>query len=116
MRHPRPDPGDGPRHPYHRPHSTQVAGYAVIYGADDRWIGNVFAGGEVDAAYGTTPTRSTAPGSAPSGYDGHPSTFEDYLALIDAQPPGDHNRFPDVPQPVYIRHNAYAGAATPVCG
>ena len=39
--------------PYHRPHSTQVAGYAVIYGADDRWIGNVFAGGEVDAAYGT---------------------------------------------------------------
>ena len=39
--------------PYHRPHSTQVAGYAVIYGADDRWIGNVFAGGEIDAAYGT---------------------------------------------------------------
>jgi hypothetical protein len=99
--------------PYHRPHSTQVAGYAVIYGADDRWIGNVFAGGDVDSAYGTEAHTFDGAGVGTSGYDGHPSTFEDYLALIDAQPPGDHNRFPDVPQPVYIRQNAYAGAATP---
>ena len=99
--------------PYHRPHSTQVAGYAVIYGADDRWIGNVFAGGEVDAAYNTDAHTYDGAWVGTAGYDGHPSTFEDYLALIDAQPPGDHNRFPDVPQAVYIRHNAYAGAATP---
>src|SRR4051794_41252924 len=37
--------------PYHVPHSTQVAGYAVIYGADDRYMGNVFIGGDVDRAY-----------------------------------------------------------------
>ena len=53
--------------PYHRPHSTQVAGYAVIYGADDRWIGNVFLGGAIETAYacdttkGTHPRRATAP-------------------------------------------------------
>ena len=99
--------------PYHRPHSTQVAGYALIYGADDRWIGNVFAGGEVDAAYNTDAHTYEGAWVGTAGYDGHPSTFEAYLALIDAQPPGDHNRFPDVPQAVYIRHNAYAGAALP---
>jgi hypothetical protein len=97
--------------PYHRPHTTQVAGYAVIYGADDRWVGNVFAGGDIDAAYGADAHTFGGAWVGTSGYDGHPSTFEDYLALIDAQPPGDHNRFPDVPQPVYIHHNAYAGAA-----
>lgn len=31
--------------PYPRPHSTQVAGYGVIEGGDDRWIGNVFLAG-----------------------------------------------------------------------
>ncbi|WP_217493819.1 right-handed parallel beta-helix repeat-containing protein [Humibacillus sp. DSM 29435] len=98
--------------PYHRPHSTQVAGYAVIYGADDRWVGNLFAGGEVELAYGREAHTYDGAGVGTAGYDGHPSTFEDYLALIDAQPPGDHNRFPEVPQAVYIRHNAYAGAAT----
>ena len=36
--------------PYHRPHSTQVAGYAVIYSGDDRWIGNVFLGGDIAKA------------------------------------------------------------------
>lgn len=36
--------------PYHRPHGTQVAGYAVMYGAHDRWIGNVLTGGHVDSA------------------------------------------------------------------
>ncbi len=98
--------------PYHRPHSTQVAGYALIYGADDRWVGNVFAGGDVDAAYGRDAHTYEGAGVGTSGYDGHPSTFEDYLALIDAQPPGDHNRFPDVKQPVYAHDNAYAGGAS----
>ncbi|MCU1537673.1 MAG: hypothetical protein JWP82_2024 [Humibacillus sp.] len=99
--------------PYHRPHSTQVAGYAVIYGADDRWIGNVFSGGDVDAAYGQeAPLRSGA-WLGTRGYDGHPSSMEDYLGLISSQAPGDHNRFPHVPQPVWIHDNAYAGDAKP---
>jgi hypothetical protein len=99
--------------PYHRPHSTQVAGYAVIYGADDRWIGNVFTGGDVDAAYGPDAAQRSHAALGTCGYDGHPSSFEDYLGLISAQPPGDHNRFPHVPQPVWIHDNAYAGAARP---
>ena len=32
--------------PYHVPHSTQVAGYAAIHGGDDRYIGNIFLGGD----------------------------------------------------------------------
>ena len=50
--------------PYHLPHSTQVAGFSVIAGGDDRWIGNLFLGGNLDDAYlpGTSTTRR--PGSA----------------------------------------------------
>ena len=40
--------------PYHVPHSTQVAGYAAILAGDDRYIGNVFLGGDVSQAYGAT--------------------------------------------------------------
>ena len=46
--------------PYHVPHSTQVAGYAAILGGDDRYIGNIFLGGDPALAYGPTVTR---PGS-----------------------------------------------------
>ena len=31
--------------PFHVPHSTQVAGYAAIYGGDDRHVGNIYLGG-----------------------------------------------------------------------
>ena len=97
--------------PYHRPHSTQVAGYAVIHGADDRWIGNVFAGGDVNRAYGPDAFAHGGAGVGTAGYEGHPSSFEDYLARVEDQPPGDHDRFTEVPQPVYIRQNAYTGDA-----
>jgi hypothetical protein len=95
--------------PYHRPHSTQVAGYSVIYGGDDRWTGNIFLGGDAAAAY-----RSTAFGEAPAGYgtagyDGHPATFDEYLARVAAQPSGDQQRFAGVKQPVYLRADAHPG-------
>ena len=48
--------------PYHVPHSTQVAGYAVIYGGDDRYFGNMFLGGDVAA-----PTRPGRVRAAPRG-------------------------------------------------
>ena len=95
--------------PYHVPHSTQVAGYAVIYGGDDRYIGNVFLGGDIDQAY--APGREVPPArraTARPSYDGHPTSFADYLARIDDQPAGDHERFPGVKQPVYLRDNVYA--------
>ena len=46
--------------PYHRPHSTQVSGYAVICGGDDRYIGNLFLGGDADLAFrpGSDATRA----------------------------------------------------------
>lgn len=96
--------------PYHRPHSTQVAGYAVIYGGDDRYIGNLFLGGDADAAYrpGTLGHRLATYGT--HGYDGAPATFADYLAGVRREG-GDHQRFHGLRQPAYVHHNAYAGGA-----
>lgn len=99
--------------PYHLPHSTQVAGYALIHGGDDRFIANVFLGGDVADAYGPDAEAVAAPGYGTAGYDGHPSSFGEYLAEIAAQPPGDHQRYFGVPQAVYIRDNAYANGAVP---
>jgi len=92
--------------PYHRPHSTQVAGYAVIFGGDDRYISNIFLGGTPDRAYASVQAIC---GTA--GYDGHPAGFGEYQARIAEQPPGDHQRFLDVKQPVYLRGNVYAAGA-----
>jgi hypothetical protein len=99
--------------PYHVPHSTQVAGYAVIYGGDDRYIGNVFTGGDIDRAYSPEWTHPATAGYGTAVYEGHPTTFAEYLELIDRQPAGDHARFPGVKQPVYIRDNVYGGGARP---
>ncbi|WP_121193522.1 right-handed parallel beta-helix repeat-containing protein [Motilibacter peucedani] len=98
--------------PYHVPHSTQVAGYAVIYGGDDRFIGNVFLGGDVDHAYAPDGFPFQGPvGHGTAVFDGHPTSFDEYLARVDAQPAGDHQRFPGVKQPVYLRDNVYAAGA-----
>ena len=100
--------------PYHVPHSTQVAGYAAIHSGDDRHIGNIFLGGDPAAAYGPTSRR---PGQrivthGTSGYDGHPASMQDFLASVSDPTKGDHERFQNVKQPVYIRDNVYAAGAT----
>jgi Right handed beta helix region/Protein of unknown function (DUF1565) len=106
--------------PYHLPHSTQVAGYAVIYGGDDRYVGNIFLGGDPDRAYSresaspAVGTGSIAYGTA--GYDGSPATFADYLARVAAQPAGDLVRFLGVKQPAYLRSNVYLAGARPFEG
>ena len=99
--------------PYHVPHSTQVAGYAVIFGADDRFVGNLFLGGDLDRAYVPGSAFHRTAGHGTAGYAGHPASFEEYLARLAAQPPGDHQRFLDVQQPVYAHGNVYAGGARP---
>src|SRR4051794_38978540 len=96
--------------PYHVPHSTQVAGYAAILGGDDRVIGNVFLGGE-GGAYGPDFRFGQRAGFGTAGYDGHPASLDEYLALVDDPSRGDHERFMDVKQPVYIRDNVYARGA-----
>jgi hypothetical protein len=102
--------------PYHRPHSTQVAGYAFIVGGDDRWVGNLFVGGDADTAYGPGREGVGQVAAGTAGYDGYPASFEEYLARIAAQPDGDHQRFLGVKQPVYARGNVYASGAAPFAG
>jgi hypothetical protein len=102
--------------PYHVPHSTQVAGYAAIVGGDDRWIGNLFVGGDPAAAYGPQAEGVGRPTAGTAAYDGFPASFEEYMARIAAQPPGDHKRFLGVEQPVYARQNVYAAGARPFEG
>ncbi|MEV0425682.1 hypothetical protein [Micromonospora sp. NPDC050495] len=102
--------------PYHRPHSTQVAGYAVIYGGDDRYVGNLFLGGDQAAAYGPGAEGEGPALAGTAGYDGHPASFAEYLARLDDQPPSDQQKYLDVKQPVYARANAYAAGARPFEG
>jgi Right handed beta helix region/Protein of unknown function (DUF1565) len=98
--------------PFHAPHSTQIAGYAAIYGGDDRHVGNIYLGGNGAQAYGPTarPGQSAAHGTA--GYNGHPPTKQEFLALVADVTRGDHQRFVDVKQPVYIRDNVYGEGAS----
>jgi hypothetical protein len=102
--------------PYHRPHSTQVAGYAVIAGGDDRYLGNIFIGGDAGAAYGPAAEGDGPAIGGTAGYDGYPASFEEFIARIEDQPPGDHQRFFGVRQAVYARTNVYAAGARPFSG
>ena len=99
--------------PYHVPHSTQVAGYAAIHGGDDRHIGNIFLGGDAGLAYGTSARPSRGADHGTVGYNGHPASMEDYLALVGDTTRGDHQRFMGAKQPVHIHDNVYAGGAKP---
>ncbi|QQE77920.1 right-handed parallel beta-helix repeat-containing protein [Alicyclobacillus sp. SO9] len=86
--------------PYHTPHSTDVAGFAATYGGDDRFYNNIFIGGDALDDVGT------------SHYNGYTASLEEYIETVH-QEPGDHNRFHNVEQPVYINHNAYFNGAEP---
>ena len=98
--------------PYHRPHSTQVAGYAAILGGDDRYIGNIFVSGDPAIAYGPTKRNGPVAAHGTAEYDAHPATFTEYLELVADPTRGDHERFANVKQPVYLRQNVYAAGAT----
>lgn len=100
--------------PYHRPHSTQIAGYAATLGGDDRHIGNIFLGGDPDQAYGPTHRQDQLVTHGTTGYAGHPGSLAEYIAALDDPSLGDHQRFADVKQPVYLRDNVFAAGATPV--
>lgn len=85
--------------PYHAPHSTEVTGFAMVYGADDRLYQNLFIGGKADAAVGTM------------GYNGCTTSMEEYMREVDALLPGDLEIFEKVEQPAYISGNAYFSGA-----
>jgi hypothetical protein len=99
--------------PYHRPHSTQVSGYATIFGADDRWVGNLFVRGDRQPyAPGHEPANF---GHGTAGYDGHPASWDEYAAIVSSRE-GDHARFLGVKQAVYVHDNVYVGGAAAFVG
>ena len=86
--------------PYHLPHSTTVLGTAVVYGSDDRWIQNIFVGGEEpERNYGT------------AFYDGAPASLEEYIEQVCALGNGDVEQFSRIRQPAYINNNVYLNGA-----
>ncbi|HSN10732.1 MAG TPA: hypothetical protein VLS51_01300, partial [Propionibacteriaceae bacterium] len=102
--------------PYHRAHSTKVAGYGVIYSGDDRWVGNIFCGTGGDptdysAAYARALPDLTQTGYGTCAYDGYPASYEEYLATIEAGLPGDLNVFLPVKNPVMAHGNLYLDGA-----
>ena len=106
--------------PYHFPHSTDVAGFAVIYGGDDRYIGNLFVGRGTASPLGIgyrddrkRPDRVDEFGYGTAVYDGHPDSAESYLRSVEAALPGDVEIYLELRQPVYVHDNAYVGGARP---
>lgn len=104
--------------PYHEPHSTEVAGYAVIYGGDDRFLNNVFVGNGADpsdiaSVYQAGLRDITRVGYGTLIFDEHPASFEAYMKQVLARLPGDLDVYLAVKNPVYIRNNVYLAGAQP---
>ena len=100
--------------PFHVPHSTQVAGYAAIYGGDDRHVGNLYLGDDhTNQAYDVT-----SPAGADRRTPGPPATTVTHppgrrSRVVADVTRGDHQRFADVKQPVYIHDNVTVPVPTP---
>jgi hypothetical protein len=85
--------------PYHFPHTTQVAGTAVVYSGDDRLYNNLFVGGC------DIPEEECYSGTA--GYDDCTASYEEYTEKVRAGGNGDLEKFKKIEQPVYIDGNIY---------
>lgn len=84
--------------PYHGNHTTEVAGYVCVYGEDDRWYQNIFAGNakEEDGFQ-----KGTA------RYNGCPASLEEYLGEEHTGEGSDETGR----QPAYIDGNCYCDGA-----
>ncbi len=96
--------------PYHAPHSTEVTGYAIIVGGDDRFIGNIFGDGQGRDAYDVELPDFATVGYGTAVHDHCPASPDEYFDLTESRS-GDHRRFATYPQAVNIRDNAYLGNA-----
>ena len=92
--------------PYHFPHTTAVAGCAVVYSGDDRLYNNIYTGTYRQAE--DKPVGNAA-------YDKF-STPEEYPIRLMAEGNTDEAKFYAVPQPVWTDGNVYAGYAQPFRG
>ncbi|MGO1988214.1 hypothetical protein [Mammaliicoccus vitulinus] len=84
--------------PYHVPHSTLVAGFAPVYGGDDRFYNNIFVGKDNIKNIGT------------HLFNEYTTSLEEYKDLV-YKVEGDHEAFHKIKQPVFINHNAYLNHA-----
>ena len=91
--------------PYHFPHTTAMLASSFIYGGDDRFYQNIFVGGA--DTYGEK--KGISCGTA--AFDEHPSSYEEYIELIEQAFPGDEDLYVKVKQPVYIDRNIYLNGA-----
>lgn len=89
--------------PYHFPHTTQVAGCTVVFSGDDRLYNNLFVGGY------EIPEKECFSGTA--GYDECNASYEEYLEQVKAAGNGDHEKFMEIEQPVYIDGNVYTNGS-----
>lgn len=85
--------------PYHFPHTTEVAGTAVVYGGDDRFINNIFIGVQGMENCGT------------AVYNANTASAEEYIEKVVGGGVGDLDMFMKVEQPVFISANAYLNGA-----
>lgn len=85
--------------PYHFPHTTQVAGTAVVYGGDDRFANNLFVG------------AAGIPNCGTAGFNPNTASYEEYVDKVVSQGFGDLEKFKNVEQPAYISANAYLNGA-----
>jgi len=85
---------------YHIPHSTEVAGFSLIYGGDDRFFNNIFIGRAGVEKVGT------------AHFNNYTTSLEEYIERVNEEN-GDLPRFLLVEQPVYISSNAYFNGAEP---
>lgn len=83
---------------YHLPHSTKIAGFAFVYGGDDRFFNNLFVGTYEPEETGT------------SHYNGYTTSLEEYIHCV-SQRPGDAESYILAEQPVYINNNVYLHGA-----
>lgn len=90
--------------PYHFPHTTEVAGTTVVYSGDDRVYNNIYVGNPTEAEGFTCGTVD---------YNGHPASYEEFLACAQAECEGNLEDYlinhPN--QAVYIDSNAYLRGA-----
>ncbi len=95
--------------PYHFPHTTQIAGTAVVYGADDRFYQNIFMGRSA-LAYEASIFDGT------EDYRDCPESLDAYIEEVARKKYGDLEDHLYTNQPVYVNGNAYFGKAQAYAG
>ncbi|WP_225047927.1 right-handed parallel beta-helix repeat-containing protein [Lacticaseibacillus kribbianus] len=91
--------------PYHRPHTTAVAGYSAIYGGDDRFLRNLYA------TASDRPLRDQGTAQL-AGRPDSLTAFQQAATAADTWP-ADLAGYQKVSQPVYLAGNAYCGGVQP---